>query len=98
MIRYQVVDLSRDDALISLRDTAGQLHVARLRCAEVDREDMLQGRQAKLGAHLLLTEDRNTPLYLNFESLACTQEQALALMHPAEPALQTGSGRAADPG
>ena len=83
MIRYEVVDLSRDGTLMSLLDAAGQLHVARLRGAEVQRDEVLHGRPAKLGAHLLLAEGRRTPLRVSFESLACSQDQALALMHPA---------------
>ncbi len=82
MIRYQVVDLSRDGALMSVRDGDGRLHVARLRGAEVGRNDILRGRPAKLGAHLLLAEGRLALLRVSFESLACTQDQALALMHP----------------
>jgi hypothetical protein len=71
MIRYQVVDLSRDGALMSVQDGDGLLHVARLRGAEVGRDDILHGRRAKLGAHLLLAEGRLTPLRVSFESLAC---------------------------
>lgn len=84
MIRYRIVDFSRDGSLMSVRDAEGLLHVARL-WTPLLRGDTLRGRRAKLGAHLLLTEGTNMPTHIHFEALACTQAQALELLHPSVP-------------
>lgn len=82
MLDYQVVDLSGDGHMVLLVDASGQLHVARIRGATPVREERLVGRQAKLGAHLLLAGARRTPICVEFEAVACTQGQALDLVHP----------------
>ncbi len=82
MNRYEVIDLSPDGELASLQDADARLHVARLQGCHVRRGDVLHGRAAKPGAHLLLTDPRRMPLRVCFESVGCTQEKALALMHP----------------
>lgn len=83
MIEYQVIDISGDGTLMSLQDDGGRLHVARIGDGTAPlREDCLLGRQAKLGPHLLLVGERRTPIRVHFEAVACTQDQALALMHP----------------
>lgn len=84
MIRYRIIDLSRDGSRMSLRDADGMLHVARL-WMPLLRDDILRGRRAKLGAHLLLMDGTNAPTHIRFEALACTQAQALDLLHPLAP-------------
>lgn len=80
---FEVMDIGRDGDLVSLQDGGGQLHVARLLGVAPLRQDLLHGRQAKLGAHLLLAEGRGVPLQVRFEAVACSQDEALERMHPA---------------
>lgn len=86
MIKYSVVDLSRDGSIFSLRDQSGHLHVARVQGQMLDREAELLGREAKLGTHVLMAADTHVPMHVKFEAVACTQMQALALLHPTLPA------------
>lgn len=86
MRRYEVGDVSADGQRVLLVDASGQPHVARWRGAAPARGDRLLGRQAKLGAHVLLAGAGGTPMRVDFEALNCTQDQALALMHPMPPA------------
>ena len=83
MIKYSVVDLSRDGYIFCLRDQLGHLHVARGQGQRLDREAELLGREAKLGNHVLMAADTHVPMHVNFEAVGCTQLQALALLHPA---------------
>jgi hypothetical protein len=82
VITYTVVDLSRDGSRFLLQDPGGMLHVARADGLALLRDDVLLGREAKLGTHLLVTADTHKPLPVSFEAVACTQAQALALLHP----------------
>lgn len=82
MVDYQVIDLSGDGRRVLLLEASGPWHVARIRGLAPGLGDHLVGRQAKLGAHLLLGGVRRTPICVDFEAVACTQDQALLLMHP----------------
>lgn len=86
MTSYQVVDLSPDGRLASLIDADAALHVARLHGGSLNRGDCLRGDRARLGAHLLMMDAQHKPLHLSFESVRCSQDQALLLMHPVAPA------------
>ena len=83
--RYQVVDLSIDGFLAALQDAEGRLHVARLMGCQLYRGDALQGSPATLGTHHLHVDARLAPLRLRFERVGCTQDDALALLHPVRP-------------
>ncbi len=87
MIKYSVVDLSRDGSIFSLRDQRGHLHVARVEGQMLDRDAELLGREAKLGTHVLMASDTHMPMHVNFEAVGCTQMQALALLHPTPGAM-----------
>ncbi len=82
MMRYQVVDLSVDGHRVLLRDADLQLHVMHHQGHPLVREQVLSGRRAKLGAHVLIALDRGRPLLATFDSVACSQGDALALLHP----------------
>lgn len=84
MTSYQVVDLSPDGRLASLLDADAVLHVARLHGCALRREDRLRGDDARPGAHLLLMDAHGRPLHLSFESVGCSQDDALRLMHPVD--------------
>lgn len=83
MNRFEVIDLSPDGEHASLLDADGQLHVARLQGCRLRRDDVLHGREAKPGAHLLLADPDRRPLHVCFKLVRCSQDDALALMHPA---------------
>lgn len=82
MMRYQVVDLSVDGRLAMLVDADERVHVVRLAGSGLERGARLHGRRSKLGAHVLVAEGPGVPLHASFESVACSQNEALALMHP----------------
>lgn len=86
MITYTVVDVSRDGRSFSLQDPGGTLHVARANGLAPACDEVLLGREAKLGTHLLVATDTRQPMHVTFEAVACTQAQALALLHPSAPA------------
>ena len=81
-MRYQVLDLGVDGHLALLLDADGRVHVVRLAGCGLERGALLSGRRAKLGAHVLVAEHQRVLLHGKFESVACSQEEALALMHP----------------
>lgn len=86
VIKFSVVDLSRDGHTFLLLDQTGLLHVAR-HVARTDgtaleREEVLLGRDAKLGNHVLMTAHTHSPMSVDFQAVGCTQMQALALLHP----------------
>lgn len=90
-MRYEVMDLSRDGALASLQDGAGRLHVAKLQGGALCRGEMFRGPAPALGEQRLLRVDRHALLQVRFESIGCTQDEALGRLHPLD-------GRSAPPG
>lgn len=82
MMRYQVLDLSVDGRRVLLRDAERQLHVMRHEGSPLARDELLSGRRAKLGAHVLIALNRGRPLHATFDFVACSQGDALMLMHP----------------
>ena len=81
-MRYEVMDLSRDGALASLQDGAGRLHVAQLQGGALHRGEMVRGRAAALGEQRLLRVARHALLKVRFDSIGCTQDEALGRLHP----------------
>ncbi|MCU0774329.1 MAG: hypothetical protein MUC74_07400 [Ideonella sp.] len=82
-MRYRVADLSVDGSLALLIDADEHVHVVRVPASLLERGAILSGRRAKLGAHVFVDERHHIPLYARFESVACSQDDALARMHPA---------------
>ena len=81
-MRYEVMDLSRDGALASLQDGAGRLHLAQLQGGALRRGEVVRGRDAALGEQRLLRVNRHALLQVRFESIGCTQDEALGRLHP----------------
>lgn len=82
MINFTVVDLGHDGASFSVQDQHGQLHVARTSGLPPTVDGILIGRIPSLGVHLLVDSITSTPISVDFKAVACTQLQALALLHP----------------
>jgi hypothetical protein len=82
MTQYRVVDLSADGRQALLLDTEAHRHVVHLRSTGLERGVLLHGRPAKLGEHVLVAARGGPALHVRFESVACSQGDALALMHP----------------
>jgi hypothetical protein len=80
LIQYSVVDVSRDGSSVLLQDEHKALHVARVHGPTPDRNQVLKGRDAKLGSHILMAD--NTPMRVEFLAVACSQLDALTLLHP----------------
>lgn len=83
MMRYQVADVSVDGCLALLLDTDEFVHVVRLPVGRLERGAILSGRRAKLGAHVLVELGQRMALHAKFVSVACSQDDALSLVHPA---------------
>lgn len=82
VIQFSVVDLSRDGHTFLLLDQSGLLHVARADSATLERDEVLLGRDAKLGNHVLMTAQTHSAMNVDFQAVGCTQLQALVLLHP----------------
>lgn len=91
MVGYRVVDLSVDGRLALLLGDDEHVHVARLPGCGLEFGALLTGRPAKLGAHVLVAQGPATPLHARFESVACSQDEALILMHPMASSLTDGT-------
>jgi hypothetical protein len=82
MVHFRVADLSMDGSLAMLLDAERLVHVVRLAGGRLVRGSVLSGRRAKLGAHVFVEVGGLRPLHARFESVACSQDVALALLHP----------------
>lgn len=84
MMRYRIVDLSLDGRRALMMDADRQAHVVSLPHRGLDRGTWLDGRPAKPGAHVLVVRGDGEALHVRFESVGCSQQVALALMHPVD--------------
>lgn len=84
MMRYQIVDLSLDGRLALLIDANKRAHVVSLPGRGLERGARLDGRLAKAGAHVLVVNGHGAALSVRFESVDCSQQVALDLMHPVD--------------
>lgn len=84
VMRYRIVDLSLDGRRALMMDAEQQAHVVSLPRRGLERGTWLDGRPAKPGAHVLVVRGDGEALHVRFESVACSQQVALALMHPVD--------------
>lgn len=87
-MHFRVIDLSVDGRRAMLLDDEELRHVVRFAARGPERGARMSGRRAKLGAHVLVVGHPGVPMNARFESVACSQDEALVLMHPgptAEP-------------
>lgn len=94
MMRFRIVDLSLDGCRALLMDSDRHAHVVSLPRRGFDLGEWLSGRPAKSGAHVLVVRDHGEALHVRFESVDCSQQVALALLHPVDagsPSAPAGS-------
>lgn len=82
MMGFRVIDLSVDGRLAMLLDDEEFTHVVRFAGRGPEHGALLTGRRAKLGAHILVVGHPGVAMHARFESVACSQDEALILMHP----------------
>jgi len=82
MRRYTLVDLDARRRRAALRDENGAYHIALVDSRTREIGTAIEGPQARQGYALLREADTGLSMHAIFSAIHCTQEEALARLHP----------------